>query len=63
MDMPDLTTGECAAGGVPVYRTWNGRADSNHRYMTSMALRDQMIAKRHIAEGYGPNNVALCALR
>jgi hypothetical protein len=63
MDMPDLTTGECRAGSVPVYRTWNGRADSNHRYMTSMALRNEMIAKRHVAEGYGPNRVALCALQ
>src|SRR5437870_4486266 len=47
VNLPDSTTGECPAGNVPVYRTWNGRADSNHRYTTSMATRDQMIAKGH----------------
>jgi len=61
--VPDLNTGACPAGGVPVYRTWNTRTDSNHRYMTSMATRDQMIAKGHLAEGYGPSSVALCALQ
>ena len=56
-------TGACVAGGVPLYRTWNGRADSNHRYTTSMAIREQMIAKGHVPEGYGPNGVAMCVLQ
>ena len=36
--LPDLATGECPAGLVKVYRLWNNRADSNHRYTTD---RDQ----------------------
>ena len=62
MDLPDATTGACPAGGVPVYRIWNGRRDSNHRYTTSTAIRDQMVAKGGVAEGYGPDAVALCGL-
>ena len=62
MDLPDPVTGACPAGGVPVYRVWNQRRDSNHRYTTSIATRDQMVAKGGVAEGYGPNAVALCGL-
>jgi serine protease len=62
MDLPDAVTGACPPGGVPVYRIWNQRYDSNHRYTTSTAIRDQMVAKGGIAEGYGPNAVALCGL-
>ena len=62
MDLPDATTGACPAGGVPIYRVWNKRIDSNHRYTTSIAIRDQMVARGGVAEGYGPNAVALCGL-
>jgi len=62
MDLPDPATGACPSGDVPVYRVWNQRFDSNHRYTTSTAIRDQMIARGGVAEGYGPNAVALCAL-
>jgi hypothetical protein len=62
MDLPDRQTGACPAGDVPVYRVWNQRFDSNHRYTTSTAIRDQMVAKGGVAEGYGPSAVALCAL-
>ena len=62
MDLPNATTGVCPAGEVPVYRIWNRRKDSNHRYTTSIAIRDQMVAKGGIAEGYGPSAVALCAV-
>ncbi len=47
----------------PVYRVWNRRADTNHRYTTSPAVRDQMVAAGGIAEGYGPDAVAMCAPR
>ena len=40
----------------------NQRADANHRYTTSIAIRDQMVARGSVAEGYGPNAVALCGL-
>ena len=62
MELPDANTGACPAGDIPVYRLFNNRADANHRYTTSIAIRDQMAARGYIAEGYGPNNVTLCAL-
>ena len=61
MDLPDSVTGACPAGGVPVYRVFNQRTDANHRYTTSIAIRDQMVASGGIAEGHGPNVLALCA--
>jgi len=59
--LPDLTTGECPVGTVKVYRLWNNRADSNHRYTTDAAVKAQMIASGYVAEGYGPNAVIMCA--
>jgi hypothetical protein len=59
--LPDPVTGGCLAGGVPVWRLWNQRADSNHRYATSAAVRDPMLALGFVAEGYGPDAVAMCA--
>jgi hypothetical protein len=43
-----------------MYRLWNQRADSNHRYTTNPAIRDLMIQQGYIAEGYGPDAVAMC---
>jgi hypothetical protein len=59
--LPDAVTGACLAGTVPVYRLWNGRADSNHRYTIDRAVRDEMVAKGWQPEGYGPDPVAMCA--
>ena len=58
---PNIVTGECPAGTIAVLRTWNQRTDSNHRYMTKLALRAQMLAEGHGSEGYGPDGVAFCA--
>jgi len=58
--LPDAATGACPSGQVPVYRLWNNRVDSNHRYTTSLTVRGEMISRGYIAEGYGPNAVALC---
>jgi hypothetical protein len=55
--------GNCPAGQVPVYRLWNQRVDSNHRYTTDPAIKAQMIERGYVAEGYGPDVVAMCALR
>jgi len=44
-----------------VYRTWNRRADTNHRYTSNIGVRDQMVALGHVAEGSGPNVVTFCA--
>jgi serine protease len=61
IDLPDVNTGACPAGTVPVYRLWNNRADTNHRYTTSLTIRNQMLAKGYVPEGYGPNLVSMCA--
>ncbi len=59
--LPDLASGACPAGTTPVFRLWNNRADSNHRYTTDANVRAQMIARGYIAEGYGPGATAMCA--
>jgi DNA-binding beta-propeller fold protein YncE len=59
--LPDLATGQCQTGTIPVYRLWNQRADANHRYTTNAVIKAQMIAKGYVAEGYGPNFVDMCA--
>ena len=61
--LPDTVTGQCPSGSVPVYRAWNGRADSNHRFTTDPATLRAMLAKGYIAEGYGPAPmpVAMCS--
>ncbi len=53
--------GNCGAGQVNVYRVFSNRVDANHRYTTSKAVRDQMVAKGWIAEGDGPDIVVMCA--
>jgi uncharacterized delta-60 repeat protein len=60
--LPDPVTGACSPPvPIPVYRVWDARSDTNHRYTTSLAARDSMVAKGWIAEGYGPDAVAMCA--
>ena len=59
--LPDMGTGACAAGTVPVYRLWNNRSDSNHRYTIDTRVKVEMIAKGYLAEGYGPDAVVMCA--
>jgi hypothetical protein len=61
VDLPDTTSGACPAGAIAVYRVWDNRTDSNHRYTTDAAIRAQMVAKGWIAEGYGPNQVIMCS--
>jgi hypothetical protein len=60
--LPDPSSGACPTGSVPVYRVLNGRHDANHRYVTSRTLRDAMVAAGWIAEGYGPDAVAMCSI-
>jgi hypothetical protein len=57
--LPDAG-GACAAGTSPLFRLYNARADVNHRYTASLAVRDEMIAKGWIAEGYGARGVGMC---
>lgn len=37
--------------GAPVYRLWNRRTDSNHRYTSSDSIRDEMIRRAYSYEG------------
>ncbi len=57
---PDGQTGACPAGDLSVYRLWNRRPDTNHRYTTDPAIRAQMVAKGYVAEGYGSVGVVMC---
>lgn len=61
--LPDASSGACPAGTAPVYRLWNHRADSNHRYTADAPTRDAMIARGYVSEGYGPQGVAMCTTR
>jgi uncharacterized protein DUF5648 len=61
--LPDIASGACPGGTLPVYRLWNHRADSNHRYTADPATRDAMIARGYTPEGYGPDGVAMCTPR
>jgi len=63
IDLPDKATGVCPGGTIPVYRLWNQRTDSNHRYTTSAAIKAQMLAAGYLAEGYGADGVAMCAVQ
>ena len=53
-------TGSCPSGTQPVYRLFNGRRDTNHRYVTDRNIREKMVAAGWLAEGDGPDLVAMC---
>ena len=61
--LPNLNTGQCPAGSIPIYRAWNQRIDSNHRYTTDVSVLLAMVAKGYVAEGYGPGPAptAICS--
>lgn len=61
VDLPNTLTGACPPRTGPVFRLWNGRADSNHRYTIDPAIKAQMVALGYSAEGYGPDKVSMCA--
>jgi uncharacterized protein DUF5648 len=58
--LPDKLAGVCAPFHQPVYRLFNNRVASNHRYVTDKLLRDTMVAAGWIPEGYGPDAAAMC---
>jgi hypothetical protein len=59
--LPNTFSGACPVNTTAVYRLWNARVDSNHRYTIDPVVKAQMQAIGYIAEGYGPNAVAMCA--
>jgi len=60
--LPNIVDGSCPDGTMPVYRLYNNRPDVNHRYTTSLAIRQQMIDAGWIPEGYGNLSVAMCVI-
>jgi len=52
--------GECPAGAKPLYRVFNNRAATNHRYTSERTVRDEMVGKGWIAEGDGADVVTMC---
>jgi hypothetical protein len=61
--LPDKSSGACPVGTIPVYRLWNQRVDSNHRYTTSAAIKAEMLGAGYLAEGYGPDGAVMCAVQ
>jgi hypothetical protein len=58
---PLTATGFCPTNTLPVYRLWNGRTDSSHRYTIDPMVRHEMNAKGWLPEGYGPDGVVMCS--
>ena len=59
--MPDPATGACPTGTQPVYRTWNTRMDTNHRYTMDGMVQNTMMNRGNVPEGYGNPAVAMCS--
>lgn len=61
--LPDAATGACPHKlgiELPVlYRTWNPKSNA-HVFTVSEAMRDLLVGRGFIAEGYGPSAVAMC---
>jgi len=57
--LPNGGTGACPTDQTRVYRLWNPRS-SNHRYTIQTEVRDEMLSRGWLAEGYGPDSVAMC---
>jgi hypothetical protein len=59
--LPNIATGACRSDEIPVYRLWNGRADTNHRYTTDHAVWQAMRAQGWTGEGFGNSQVIMCS--
>jgi hypothetical protein len=57
---PMLVTSQCPLGSGQIWRFWNGRSDTNHRYVTTYADRVEMLARGWKPEGWGSGSVAMC---
>jgi len=61
MWQPLTSTGACPPTTVPVYRLWDGRPDAHHRWTISPEIRQEMLARGWLPEGYGPDSVIMCS--
>jgi hypothetical protein len=59
--LPDMMTGACPMGTLPIFRTWNERIDTNHRLTMDPNTQATMMGRGHVAEGYGDPPVAMCS--
>jgi hypothetical protein len=57
--LPDSSADACPTGTIPVYRWWNKRSDTNHRYTTDRSIKNQMLAPGYVAVGKGTDAVAM----
>jgi hypothetical protein len=60
MFMPDAA-GNCPTGSLPIYRSWNGRTDSNHRFTMDASVHRSMMSRGSVAEGVGNPPVGMCS--
>jgi hypothetical protein len=60
--LPATADAFCPTGFDNVYRAWNQRRDSNHRFTTDLAVADQMVGRGYVLEGDGVSGrpVAMC---
>ncbi len=61
MALPDMMSGACPSGTMSVFRTWNQRTDSNHRYTMDPVVQMGMRTHGGMAEGYGNPPVVMCS--
>jgi hypothetical protein len=57
--LPNTDTGACPEDQARVYRLWDPHG-SGHRFTTQTLVRDEMLARGYLSEGYGPDRVAMC---
>jgi serine protease len=57
--LPDAAGG-CPASTLPVYRFFNNRQDANQRHTIDLSVRQAMINRAWVPQGFGPNNVIFC---
>lgn len=55
--LPGLVDGLCQEGSTRVWRYWNGRLDSNHRYVTAYDQQVAMAAKGWVLESSPMNGM------
>jgi hypothetical protein len=59
--LPDSETGACPVPSRPVYRLFNQRLGSGHRYIyDSLPRRIPMLQQGWVPQGFGPAGVAWC---
>ncbi len=57
---PDQASGACPHGFRPVYRLWH--SGQGHHLTASTSVRDRLVARGFVAEGFGPDAVAMCGM-